>query len=454
MYKMDRKIKKNLKRTLCLLLAVIMGFTAFPGTVWADEQSAAEEKLDIVDGHVTLYDYKKMSGFSDILAKKDKGWFNIIFVYDAKKDDVSTRRVLTGNDNTFYNYKNKSYTEMRGEVLDNSNFGNFTISRFINDKPVTNMWIKVVGVNSGDNAGMPMFKISLGSEPGKKYLVAHEDDEGFRTSTSDGTTFTLKTRGSDTDNYIVCEDIRGGCVDASWQESSNDRNGIWIERRTIYSAESWYKKFSVYIADAVEYDAITKEHQIMAGDTARINANVILTDKGKINVDEGGVFLVEGMMFNNGEINNKGTVIVSNGAKIQPYLSSGGNINCDGGDLIVESGGRVVCEKALQLKNGASLVNNGVCIVGENIDIIGSLVDNRVSGMFYEGYMFNDSVKTYSYIFSDSELESEMYKVMNVPVTNILGHSKMINYGKIYRNNRLNVADGNIFENRDSGKVN
>ena len=47
-----------------------------------------------------------------------------------------------------------------------------------------------------------------------------------------------------------------------------------------------------------------------------------------------------------------------------------------------------------------------------------------------------------------------MYKVMNVPVTNILGHSKMINYGKIYRNNRLNVADGNIFENRDSGKVN
>lgn len=453
MYGIDKKIKESLKRMMCLLLVVVIGISMFPETAWADEQNNEEETLDIVDGHVTLYDYRKVTGFADLLAKKDRGWFNVIFAYDAKKDDVSTRRVLTGEDDTFYKYKNKSYTEMRGKVLNNSNFGNFTISRFINDKPVTNMWIKVVGENYGDNAGMPMFKISLGSEPGKKYLVAHDDGEGFQISYSDGTVFTMKSNGDGTDKFIVCEDLRGGSVDASWQESSNDKNGLWVERRTIYCAESHYKKFSVYIADAVEYDAITKEHQIMAGDTARINDNVILTNKGKINVDKGGVFLVEGMMFNNGVINNKGTVIVSNGAKIQPYLSAGGNLNCDGGDLIVERGGRVVCEKALQLKNGASVVNNGVCIVGKNIDINGSLIDNRVSGMFYEGYMFYDSVKTYSYIFSDSELKNKMYRLLNRPVTNILNHSKMINYGQIYRNNRLNVADGNIFENRDSGKV-
>ena len=123
---------------------------------------------------------------------------------------------------------------------------------------------------------------------------------------------------------------------------------------------------------------------------ANYNGYIYLEPNVTVTVEEGGVLSVSGTLYNNGTIqNNGGTVLVQQDSSIEQFClgdPSGGALRCDGGDLVILSGGRVTTN-SLGMYHGATCTNFGVLVNASRFTQFetGATIDNRASGTIFLG---------------------------------------------------------------------
>ena len=132
----------------------------------------------------------------------------------------------------------------------------------------------------------------------------------------------------------------------------------------------------MYVGFPKKYSVITKNWTIRKDYVLNVEDNVLLGDGVTLTVEEGAVLSVEGTMFYNGTIINKGTIVLQKGASLTPFDptdSSTNNIICDGGDIVLLSGSRLLAGQSaadkksansITLKDGANIINFGTFIAG------------------------------------------------------------------------------------------
>ena len=193
-----------------------------------------------------------------------------------------------------------------------------------------------------------------------------------------------------------------------WQQKDayirikSGNGNVYPERSVIWWSMA---EFVMYIGYKEQVSAIQSDFTIGSGQVANYNGRVYIAPGVTVTVEKGGVLCVSGVLYNNGTIiNNGGDIVVQKNSTIEQLNlngSPGGAICCDGGDLVIMSGGCVTtgrtaeysdyakdgCGNGFVLRNGATCTNFGVLAVGSRAFVVsGSTLDNRASGMMLFGY--------------------------------------------------------------------
>ena len=213
----------------------------------------------------------------------------------------------------------------------------------------------------------------------------------------------LKKYGAD-DEYKEKVNVDGGRVimqlNLRGQDAVLDVNGKSnrIELDFWNSRDTYWR---MYIGTARTYNVINTDYTVQKGQLLNLDGDIRIGDGKTITVEEGAVLSINGNIFNNGHIYNKGgTILVQSNGCIQSYLPEDkndyGGIGLDGGDLVIRAGGRVMTGvttyddrwgNGLKLQNGASIINQGTLITSGNVNVnSGSTLENRKSGTMLFGY--------------------------------------------------------------------
>ena len=164
------------------------------------------------------------------------------------------------------------------------------------------------------------------------------------------------------------------------------------------------EKFILYKRTALRMSALDGDLTVQSGAPMQSQNNLYVRAGKTITVEDGAVFTVRGVLYLDGTINVKkgGTLILQNGACIQPLgrtngvtgESPGDSITLDGGNLILLSGSRVltgVFGKGLQTSNGASVLNCGTLIQAASARWNGLSLENRQNGVLMTGRTIDSS---------------------------------------------------------------
>ncbi|MCR5632173.1 MAG: hypothetical protein K6F60_01640 [Eubacterium sp.] len=129
-----------------------------------------------------------------------------------------------------------------------------------------------------------------------------------------------------------------------------------------------------------------------------------IIQKDKVITIDGGTLTVGTNLINNGKIviKNGGTLLVKSGGCISPFMENTlGNIECNGGNIIIMEGGRIysLTDKAdlnnsatLKLIGGSTLINyGGLAVTRATIDK-GSKIENRNKAVLYAGVNRKDEL--------------------------------------------------------------
>ena len=208
---------------------------------------------------------------------------------------------------------------------------------------------------------------------------------------------------------VVVEQFRQGGVGQSWNMSIAP---IWDGYVGTGDLEMWMfaQENILYYGDEIAIDTIADGQVIEDGEIVNVGKNNYLTlaNGYTLTVKDGGILSIAGGLYNDGTIRvEKGsTLIVQGGAFIMPWATGlkTGNIICDGGDVIVYSGGRVVCEGPSGFKfigssgrygtvyNYGAIITSALTAAGkarsfhnEGSVMLGYTVNNRSAQAFRDG---------------------------------------------------------------------
>lgn len=180
-------------------------------------------------------------------------------------------------------------------------------------------------------------------------------------------------------------------------ESNKIELDFWKNRDTYWR---------MYIGTEITYNVINTDYTVQKGQMLNLDGDIRIGDGKTITVEEGAVLSINGNIFNNGHIYNKGgTILVQSNGCIQSYLPKDkndyGGIGLDGGDLVIRAGGRVMTGvtnyddrwgNGLKLQNGAAIVNQGTLITSSNISVNEDcVVENRKDGAILVGYAMKEN---------------------------------------------------------------
>ena len=163
-------------------------------------------------------------------------------------------------------------------------------------------------------------------------------------------------------------------------ESERRASTVKGEFPILVAEKEWWcdtEEFYVYYGEKVAINTIRDKQEITNGEVVSFTGSNLCTLAvgSTMTVKDGGVLSVGSTFFNDGviKVEKGGTLIVREGGAIMPWNTANawGNIVCDGGDVIVFSGGRVVLngDDGLRVKNGT--VYNYGAILTKNIDLRG-----------------------------------------------------------------------------------
>lgn len=164
------------------------------------------------------------------------------------------------------------------------------------------------------------------------------------------------------------------------------------------------KKFILYKRTALRMSALDGDLTVKSGAPMQSQNNLYVRSGKTITVEDGAVFTVRGVLYLDGTINVKkgGTLILQNGACIQPLgringatgESPGDSITLNGGNLILLSGSKIligVYGRGLQTSGGASVLNCGTLIQAASARWDGLSLENRANGMIVTGRTIDSS---------------------------------------------------------------
>lgn len=195
-------------------------------------------------------------------------------------------------------------------------------------------------------------------------------------------------------------DARSGCVSSNMFKLFHNISGITADYCLTTNSDgsvlcqrpgTWsMAEFQVYIGVKEQWSAIRSDYTIRNGMVANYNGYIYLEPNVTVTVEEGGVLSISGTLYNNGTIqNNGGTVLVQQDSSIEQFCLGdprGGALRCDGGDLVILSGGRVTTN-SLEMYHGATCTNFGVLVNASRFTQFetGATIDNRASGTIFLG---------------------------------------------------------------------
>ena len=277
-------------------------------------------------------------------------------------------------------------------------------------------------------------------------------DTGMVTSgfTNDLTTpWAFVTNEHDSDVYknsVVIEQFRSsGFFGSSFYLSCRDDYHVTPEGKTFISDEdktpvysffiekmgfSVYEDFKLYYADEITIDTIADGQSIEDDEIVNISGSNYLTlGKGStLTIKDGGILSIGSGLYNDGtiKVEKGGTLIVQSDAFIMPWVtnSGAGNVICDGGDVIVYSGGKLVCEGASGFKMAGSdrkfgTVYNYGLIMATNLTLTGKARSVHNEGSIVVGWVVEPK---YAQTFRDTKISPRGSDISSVPGLKATGH--------------------------------
>ncbi len=302
---------------------------------------------------------------------------------------------------------------------------------------------------------------------------------GFAETQSNATSIDVLTP-----NTISSVSVAGGQV-ALFYNVSSDRDSlvrIDDDSGNVYTSRSWtwnMARFVMYVGYKETLSAIRSDCTIDSGQVANYDGFVYIEPGVTVTVERGGVLSISGVLYNNGTIKNKGgDVVVQKNACIEQLCIGdgvGGVICCDGGDLVILSGGRVSVGKTesyssykteygngFVLRNGATCTNFGTLVVSCSAYVVsGATLDNRASGsMFFEykpkstysGSLYSLSMASVASVDTYESLASYQNDTPKSTEMLYVGHDVLLqNEGSVYLGLWAKSIGGN--EADGSGKI-
>ena len=157
-------------------------------------------------------------------------------------------------------------------------------------------------------------------------------------------------------------------------------------------------KFILYKRTALRMSALDGDLSVKSGAPMQSKDNLYLRPGKTITVEDGAVFTVRGVLYLDGKIEVKkgGTLILQEGACIQPLgrtnvstgESPGDSIILNGGNLIMLKNSKMligVFGRGIQTQDGASILNCGTIIQGASATWRGLSLENRENGTLIFG---------------------------------------------------------------------
>ena len=279
----------------------------------------------------------------------------------------------------------------------------------------------------------------IGPVPGDMADTGESDSGRFMSNNPVPFAFVTKDHDSGmAEGDVVIEQFRGG----GWYTSYNlayrgglevSYDGQRLPGSAFYLAKNTWAtadRFLMYYADEVMIDTIADGQVIEDDEIVNISGNNYLTlaAGSTLTIKDGGILSVGSGLFNDGtiKVEKGGTLIIREDAFLMPWATNSGNGNviCDGGDVIVYSGGKLVCEGVSGFKmsgadNNYSTVYNYGLIMATNLTLQGKARSVHNEGSIVVGWVIEpQSAQT----FRDKKISPKGTDISTVHGLKTKGH--------------------------------
>lgn len=334
------KNKQMTKRLLSLTLACVMTLGLLPGMttpVSADETaddspfcSPDPNEHDAALNVLTAYRWKRVHKQSDLPQTKDKKVHVLILGYqDGKTGADDPVYYLMGDNNTSGREHQANAVEFpKSAYLPNPMSSDASNDIFYTTELISDTEIAYTGDKDSKNENAMTYRMY--SRNGN--LIELYDDlewKGYNT-THKNDHCAIYTHDLSTGDYG--KNLPDYMVRIYHERSHSNDCGLdikTIDGKPYYNG--WhdgtyeYDKFVLYVAEEITITAITADYTIRDDMVMNVKNGVLLVDGVTLTVQPGGVLSIEGQFYNNGVINNYGTVIVQENSCITSFLPKSTN---------------------------------------------------------------------------------------------------------------------------------
>lgn len=375
-----------------LLVCMLCGASGV--AVRAAEDTSAQKALDSAMGKMKLIEWSRVTSESQLRACTD--WTPMLLYQDfATVVDIAT--AMNAEYSSYYKTKgycimdeNKtggseytySLTDISEAVVENRSF-----IELLAPSNVKHANLRYTGSDDKDNDNAPKCEISLNTAH-STYLGWSNKKLDMNAQSSYDWTILTKTKSGR--NYVsLFHNLKGGSDPTIWLEMS-DRETM---QARLYGdtagGNSSYQRYAMYLGKVTDITVIQKDITVGEGQTVRISASggVALQANRTLTIEKGGTAIIESRFLNQGTIVNHGTIVVMDGGSLQPIYDPGsGTITCDGGDIVILSGGRMLSTESLKLTNGSSVVNSGVFMTKKTLTLDNASLITEKGGYTFLGF--------------------------------------------------------------------
>lgn len=391
-----------------LLLSAFLLLVA--GTVPAMRADAASVGSIEIQYNDAKFDVWEAVSTKDEIGTDGTGWNKALIVTSNGK--YATAFIGSGNlDDDYINLTDLStYDNTKNGGKYNPDIYTYCIKNHLNDDAFYTAPGAITGVvtlgndfTDNDNAGQPRVTLELGGKilMGDVDLISdadfeYEDDWDDLSAIDDDWQWTILTpdkQSGGSFNATSKGRVAFVCPIAARNDCSIKDNGSQLLPNETKGGS--LAEYRMYFGWTLKVPAITKDYTVTAGNTVSLTDGAVLADGVKLTIEPGAVVSVESTFYNNGTIENYGTLIVSDGGQIRQIATTdthAGTINCYGGGYKVKS---AATGKALPGEGVFAIMNKGAVFFQHDFGSLylygGALVQNYGTMELPDGCVVKDS---------------------------------------------------------------